>query len=131
GAEAIGVYVKDLKGGNKTFVRVIVIAAFSIGVMYALGALSVGLIMPEDALQGNYADALFEAFTYLGAYFGIGEGITHFVGLIMLLSGVGSLVLWSAAPVKILFSEIPEGIFGKWVSKTNNEGNPTNALILQ
>ncbi|CQR47883.1 Inner membrane transporter YgjI [Paraliobacillus sp. PM-2] len=131
GAEAIGVYVKDLKGGNKTFIRTIVIAAFSIGIMYALGSVAVGLIMPDEALQNNYSDALFEAFAILGAHFGIGEGITHFVGLIMLLSAVGSLVIWTAAPVKILFSEIPDGIFGKWVAKTNNEGNPTNALTLQ
>ncbi|NWO12331.1 MAG: amino acid permease [Virgibacillus sp.] len=131
GAEAIGVYVKDIKGGNKTFIRTIIIAAFSIGIMYALGSVAVGLIMPADALQDNYSDALFEAFAILGSHFGIGDGITRFVGLIMLLSAVGSLVIWTAAPVKILFSEIPEGIFGKWVAKTNHEGNPTNALTLQ
>ncbi|KNE18981.1 amino acid permease [Virgibacillus pantothenticus] len=131
GAEAIGVYVKDIKGGNKTFIRTIIIAAFSIGIMYALGSVAVGLIMPAEALQDNYSDALFEAFAILGSYFGIGDGITRFVGLIMLLSAVGSLVIWTAAPVKILFSEIPEGIFGKWVAKTNHEGNPTNALTLQ
>nr|WP_286168561.1 amino acid permease [Roseburia sp. 1XD42-34] len=131
GAEAIGVYVKDIKGGNKTFIRTIIISAFSIGIMYALGSVAVGLIMPAEALQDNYSDALFEAFVILGSYFGIGDGITRFVGLIMLLSAVGSLVIWTAAPVKILFSEIPEGIFGKWVAKTNHEGNPTNALTLQ
>ena len=32
---------------------------------------------------------------------------------------------------KVFFSEIPEGIFGKWIVKTNHEGNPTNALIVQ
>lgn len=131
GAEAIGVYVKDIKGGNKTFIRTIIIAAFSIGIMYALGSVAVGLIMPAGALQDNYSDALFEAFAILGSYFGIESGITRFVGLIMLLSAVGSLVIWTAAPVKILFSEIPEGIFGKWVARTNHEGNPTNALTLQ
>ena len=49
----------------------------------------------------------------------------------MLLASLGSLVLWTAAPVKVLFSEIPEGIFGKWVAKTDGEGNPVNALYLQ
>lgn len=131
GAEAIGVYVKDIHGGNKTFIRTIIIAAFSIGIMYALGSVAVGLIMPAEALQDNYSDALFEAFAILGSHFGIGDGINRFVGLIMMLSAIGSLVIWTAAPVKILFSEIPEGIFGKWVAKTNNEGNPTNALTLQ
>ena len=50
--------------------------------MYALGSVAVGLIMPAEALQDNYSDALFEAFAILGSYFGIGDGITRFVGLI-------------------------------------------------
>lgn len=132
GAEAVGVYVKDIKGGNRSFVKTLVIAAISIGVIYALGAAAVGLIMPAEQLQGNYSTALFDAFAILGSHFGIGSGVsTRIVGLIMLLSAVGSLVIWIAAPAKILFSEIPSGIFGKWISKTNDEGNPTNALILQ
>ena len=36
-----------------------------------------------------------------------------------------------AAPVKVFFSEIPDGVFGKWLVKTNEEGNPTNALLVQ
>lgn len=131
GAEAVGVYIKDIKGGNKAFMRTIVISAVSIGVIYALGAAAVGLILPKEVLQGNYSNALFEAFKILGSHFGIGNGITHVVGLIMFLSAIGSLVLWTAAPVKVLFSEIPEGIFGKWMVKKNEEGNPTNALLVQ
>ncbi|QQP70137.1 amino acid permease [Carnobacterium sp. CS13] len=131
GAEAVGVYVKDIKGGNKSFMKTIVVAALSIGVIYALGAVAVGMILPSETLQGNYSNALFDAFAILGSHFGITAGVTRTVGFIMLLSSVGSLVLWTAAPAKILFSEIPEGIFGKWVSKTNNEGNPTNALLVQ
>ncbi|MCJ0929912.1 amino acid permease [Virgibacillus halodenitrificans] len=132
GAEAVGVYVKDIKGGNKSFVKTLIIAAISIGVIYALGAAAVGLVLPAEQLQGNYSNALFDAFAVLGNHFGISSGVTtRIVGLIMLLSAAGSLVIWTAAPVKILFSEIPSGIFGKWVSKTNEEGNPTNALLLQ
>lgn len=132
GAEAVGVYVKDIKGGNKTFVKTLIISAISIGVIYALGAAAVGLVLPAEQLQGNYSNALFDAFAVLGNHFGISSGImTRIVGLIMLLSAAGSLVIWTAAPVKVLFSEIPSGIFGKWVSRTNEEGNPTNALILQ
>lgn len=131
GAEAVGVYVKDIKGGNKSFMKTIVMAALSIGVIYALGAVAVGMILPSETLQGNYSNALFDAFAILGNHYGITAGVTRTVGFIMLLSSVGSLVLWTAAPAKILFSEIPEGIFGKWISKTNEEGNPINALLAQ
>ena len=57
--------------------------------------------------------------------------MVRLVGVILFLGSLGSLALWTAAPVKVFFSEIPEGIFGKWIVKTNHEGNPTNALIVQ
>lgn len=131
GAESVGVYIKDVRGGNKTFVKTMLITTLSIGLIYCLGCVAVGLIVPQETLQNNYSNGLFAAFTILGSHFGIGNIITNIVGLIMLLSALGSLVLWTAAPVKVLFSEIPSGIFGKWITKTNQEGNPTNALLAQ
>lgn len=131
GAESVGVYVKDIKGGNKAFIRTMLITTIAIGALYCLGSLAVGLIVPESVLQNNYSNGLFDAFAILGSHLGISSGITNLVGLIMMLSALGSLVLWTAAPVKILFSEIPEGIFGKWVVKTNKEGNPTKGLLVQ
>ncbi|WP_311901730.1 amino acid permease [Enterococcus avium] len=60
-----------------------------------------------------------------------GQTSSILVGLILFIGSLGSLALWTAAPVKVFFSEIPEGVFGKWLVKTNEEGNPTNALIVQ
>lgn len=131
GAESIGVYIKDVKGGNKVFIRTMLISTVIIGVLYALGAVSVGLIVPRDTLTGNFSNGLFDSFAILASHYGIGNIITNIVGLIMLLASIGSLVLWTAAPVKVLFSEIPEGIFGKWVAKVDKQGNPVNALYLQ
>ena len=131
GAESIGVYIKDVKGGNKVFIRTMLISTMVIGGLYALGAVAVGLIVPSETLSGNFSNGLFDAFAILGGHYGIGNIITNLVGFIMLLASFGSLVLWTAAPVKVLFSEIPEGIFGKWVAKTDDKGNPNNALYLQ
>lgn len=131
GAESIGVYIKDVKGGNKTFVKGMLIATIVVGALYALGAVALGLVVPSETLQGNFSNGLFDAFRILGSHYGIGNIITNFVGFIMFLASLGSLVLWTAAPVKVLFSEIPDGIFGSWVAKTDKEGNPVNALYLQ
>ncbi|MEF9990653.1 MAG: amino acid permease [Romboutsia sp.] len=131
GAESIGVYIKDVKGGNKAFIKTMLISTVLIGTLYALGAVAVGIVVPSETLTGNFSNGLFDSFLILGSYYGIGNIITNIVGFIMLLASLGSLVLWTAAPVKVLFSEIPEGIFGSWVAKTDNEGNPTNALYLQ
>lgn len=131
GAESVGVYVKDVKGGNKSFIRTMLISTVAIGLIYSLGCVAVGLIVPKEVLANNYSNGMFDAFKILGAHYGIGNKITNIVGLTMMLAALGSLVIWTAAPVKILFSEIPDGIFGKWVAKTNHEGNPVNALYLQ
>lgn len=131
GAESIGVYIKDVKGGNKVFIRTMLISTLIIGGLYALGAVSVGLVVPSETLRGNFSNGLFDSFAILASYYGIGNIITNIVGFIMMLASIGSLVLWTAAPVKVLFSEIPEGIFGKWVAKTDDKGTPVNALYLQ
>ena len=131
GAESIGVYIKDVKGGNKSFVKTMVFASVFIGAIYALGCIAVGMIVPESVLSNNYSNGLFDAVSILGSHFGINYGIGNIVGLIMLLSGLGSLVLWTAAPAKVLFSEIPKGIFGEMISKTDKNGTPVNALWIQ
>ena len=132
GGESIGVYIKDVKGGNKTFIKVMVLSTIFVGLMYVLGSIAVGLVVPTAALQNNFANGIFDVFKILGTHFGIpGDIMVRLVGVILFLGSLGSLALWTAAPVKVFFSEIPEGIFGKWIVKTNHEGNPTNALIVQ
>lgn len=132
GGESIGVYIKDVKGGNKTFVKIMILSTIVVGLMYVLGAVAVGLIVPAEVLSGNFSNGIFDVFQILAAHFGIPNGvIVRLVGVILLLGNLGSLALWTAAPVKVFFSEIPEGVFGKWLVKTNDEGNPTNALFVQ
>ena len=132
GGESIGVYIKDVKGGNKTFVKIMVISTAVVGIMYALGAVAVGMIVPQETLSGNFSNGIFDVFKLLGSHFGIPDAVmVRLVGVILLLGNLGSLALWTAAPVKVFFSEIPEGVFGKWLVKTNHEGNPTNALVVQ
>ena len=132
GGESIGVYFKDVKGGNKTFVKTMIGATIIVGIMYILGAIAVGLVVPQSTLNGNFANGIFDIFKILGSNFNIPAEVTvRLVGLILFIGNLGSLALWTAAPVKVFFSEIPAGVFGKWLVKTNDEGNPTNALIVQ
>lgn len=132
GGESIGVYIKDTKGGNKTFVKTMIWSTIIVGLMYVLGGVAVGFIVPNHVLHGNFSNGIFDVFKILGASFNIpGPVMVRVVGLILFLGSLGSLALWTAAPVKVFFSEIPEGVFGKWLVKTNDEGNPTNALFVQ
>ena len=111
GGESIGVYIKDVKGGNKTFIKVMVLSTIFVGLMYVLGSIAVGLVVPTAGLQNNFANGIFDVFKILGTHFGIpGDIMVRLVGVILFLGSLGSLALWTAAPVKVFFSEIPEGI---------------------
>ncbi|ENZ4354293.1 hypothetical protein ACGL0L_004864, partial [Shigella sonnei] len=66
------------------------------------------------------------------AYFGLPEALMNrFVGLVSFTAMFGSLLMWTATPVKIFFSEIPEGIFGKKTVELNENGVPARAAWIQ
>lgn len=130
GSESIGVYINDLKGGSKAFVRTIILAGLTIGALYSLGLLFVNVFTPREEL--TYTSGIFQVFAGLGTHFGISaKFIYHFIGLVMLSSALGALMIWTSAPVKVFFSEIPEGIFGKETVKLNEHGIPVRATWIQ
>lgn len=130
GAEAVGVYINDLKGGVTAFVRVIVIAGLLIGGLYAVSSLLMTVFVPQGEL--TYADGVFQALGGLGAHFGVGPEIANrIVGVVMLAANLGSLLIWTSTPVKIFFSEIPDGIFGRKLVELNQHGIPWRAAWVQ
>lgn len=130
GAESIGVYVNDMKGGSKSFVKIIVIAGILIGVLYSVSSLMVGLFVPQADI--TYASGIFQVFEPLASYFGMNSSImTRVIAIVMLMSALGGLMVWTSAPVKVFFSEIPNDIFGENVVKLNEYGIPANATWIQ
>ena len=88
------------------------------------------MFTPRESL--TYTSGIFQVFAGLGTHFGISAKlIYHFIGLVMLSSALGALMIWTSAPVKVFFSEIPEGIFGKETVKLNEHGIPVRATWIQ
>ncbi|MFP1453380.1 hypothetical protein ACLB1N_29150 [Escherichia coli] len=54
--------------------------------------------------------------------------MNRFVGLVSFTAMFGSLLMWTATPVKIFFSEIPEGIFGKKTVELNESGSGARSV---
>lgn len=130
GSESIGVYVNDLKGGSKAFVRTIIVAGLVIGGLYSVGSLLVNVFITQQEL--TYTSGIFQVFASLGSHFGVNPRLVyHFIGLVMLSSSLGALMVWTSAPVKVFFSEIPEGIFGKKTVELNEHGIPVRATWIQ
>ncbi|MDO5719607.1 MAG: amino acid permease [Actinomycetaceae bacterium] len=130
GAESVGVYINDLKGGVTAFIRTIVTAGLLIGLLYAVSSILMTVFVPAGEL--TYSSGIFQTMGGLGAHFGLSaELVNRLVGVIMLAATLGSLLMWTATPVKIFFSEIPDGIFGKKLVELNDLGIPWRAAWLQ
>ncbi|HHQ4562886.1 amino acid permease [Aeromonas veronii] len=130
GAESVAVYVNDVKGGSKSFVKVIIIAGIFIGVLYSIASLLINVFVLSGTLK--YTGGSVQVFEGLAAYFGLPEILMNrFVGLVSFTAMFGSLLMWTATPVKIFFSEIPAGIFGKKTVELNENGVPARAAWIQ
>ncbi|MFE6970294.1 amino acid permease [Isoptericola sp. NPDC057653] len=130
GAESIGVYLNDLKGGVRAFVRTIVVSGIAIGLLYSLGTWLMGVFVEKDSV--SYSNGIFVTMQAAAGYFGLpGDAVVRVVGLIMLVATLGGLLIWTSAPVKIFFSEIPSGIFGRRVVALNEQGVPVAGAWIQ
>lgn len=130
GAETAAAYLKDVKGGQKAFIKVIIMAGVLIGAMYALGSLLVNVFVPREDL--TYAGGMVEIFTGMAQYFEVSTLVVgRFVGVILFIAMFGSMMMWTAAPVKIHFSEIPKGVYGEKTTELNEHGVPVRAAWWQ
>jgi amino acid transporter len=130
GAESIGVYLNDLKGGVKAFVRTIVIAGIAIGLVYSVGTWLMAVFVEKENV--SYGNGVFVTMAAAAEFFGLpGDVVTRVVGVIMLAATLGGLLIWTSAPVKIFFSEIPKGIFGPKVVALNEAGVPVRGAWIQ
>ncbi|WP_394145221.1 amino acid permease [Vibrio atypicus] len=130
GAESVAVYVNDVKGGSKSFVKVIIIAGIFIGALYSVASVLINVFVSSADLK--YTGGSVQVFEGLASFFGLPEILMNrFVGLVSFTAMFGSLLMWTATPVKIFFSEIPEGIFGKKTIELNENGVPARAAWVQ
>lgn len=130
GAETAAAYLNDVKGGQKSFIKVIIAAGVLIGSMYAVGSLLVNVFVAQDKL--SYSGGMVEIFTGMAQYFQISETLVgRFVGIILFIAMFGSMMMWTAAPVKIHFSEIPKGVYGEKTTELNEHGVPVRAAWWQ
>ena len=108
----------------------IVVAGIMIGGLYSVGSLLVNVFVAQEQL--SYASGIFQVFVGLGNHFGINQKlIHHFIGVVMLASALGALLVWTSAPVKVFFSEIPKDMFGEKTVALNRYGIPEKATWIQ
>lgn len=104
GAESVAVYVNDVKGGSKSFVKVIILAGIFIGVLYSVSSVLINVFVSSKELK--FTGGSVQVFHGMAAYFCLPEALMNrFVGLVSFTAMFGSLLMWTATPVKIFFSK--------------------------
>lgn len=127
GGQSLGVYVKDINGGKKAFTKAMIISVMVIGTCYIVGTLLASVFPPTGGLASGWANSFAKIFYFILSPMGVSpEVITKsayiIIGLIFFISSIGGLIIWTSAPVKVMFSEIAPGIFGSKLSKQNKNG---------
>lgn len=71
GAESVAVYVNDVKGGSKSFVKVIILAGIFIGVLYSVSSVLINVFVSSKELK--FTGGSVQVFHGMAAYFGLPE----------------------------------------------------------
>ena len=127
GGQSLGVYVKDVNGGRKAFTKAMIISVMVIGGCYIIGTLLSSVFPPTGGLASGWANSFEKIFHFILSPMGVADAtITRtayiIIGSIFFISSIGGLIIWTSAPVKVMFSEIAPGIFGSKLSKQNKNG---------
>ncbi|OKL51307.1 amino acid permease [Buchananella hordeovulneris] len=130
GAESVGVFLQDLRGGVRAFVRTIVVAGVLIGLLYAGASAMLTVFVPAGQLE--ISNGLFVALGAVAEHFGISAAVSYrVIGVVLLAATLSTILVWTATPVKVMFAEIPPGVFGPRLARLNSHGVPERAAWLQ
>ena len=129
GLEALAAYKRNIQGGERSFRIGVLLNVFIFSSVMILSAVLVSMVLPaEYAQELGLLSAIYAVFQQLN----FPVWWTNVIALFLLITTFcGSLMLWTAAPAKMLFVDAPKGIFGKKLSEVNHEGTPVNALKMQ
>lgn len=135
GIETMSAFIKDVKGGAKSFRFASVIGMSIVVALMVVGVVVLSATIEKaDINSWGIANSYYKVFPKilgLEENSTMGKVIIHLVGFITAVSGFGSMFFWTSGPAKVFFSEVPEGVMGKYLSKTDKNGIPTNALKVQ
>lgn len=128
GIEVAAFYIQDTKDPQRTFPRATFISAFTIIVIYVLGALAIAIVIPKEDLNlsAGMMQAMREFFTFIN--------IPWAIPLFALLSVVGGLALlntWIIGPSKGLLISAQNDDLPKFTQYTNANGSPVAILLMQ
>ncbi len=135
GIQGLGVFADDVKGGRKQFSRALCYGALINGTTAVFGMFVIS-VFPGDTLANSTPFTIGLMFYTIFGNMGVDKLLvfrisTILMGWTLFISGVGGLLIWTAAPVRTLFTDTDNGIFGSYLTKKNEYGVPYRGAWLQ
>ncbi len=147
GAQGLGVYVNKVEGGQKAFSRSMIIGVLLIGSLYVIGTLVTSVFATNTLGDNTFVTmglAMYWVIGHIALIFTDAASIQAanlsatvmfisniLIGWVMFIATIGGLLMWTAAPVRTFFSEIPNGVFSSGITKQNNQGTPVKGAWIQ
>ncbi len=136
GAQALGVYVDDIKGGQRTFIKGLISIIMVIGTMYVFGTILASVFPGNSLSNADYVTLGLMFYYVMGNVFGLSKETSFmisncYLGILYTITGCAGLILWSSAPVRALFTDTDTGVLGSYITKKNKNGVPYRGAWLQ
>lgn len=128
GLEVSAGYAGEVKNPQKNFPRAIMIAAIITFVMFMLGALSIGIVIPKEKI--SLVSGLMEAMRIYLAQYGLSWLLPLLAGLLV-IGAVAEVNSWIIGPIKALYTTSIHGNLPPFFQNLNKHGMPTHLLLLQ
>ncbi len=133
GAEIGGTYVNEINNPKRTLPKAILTATMFVALAYILGSIAVLLVAsPETIQEAGIKDSQYLVFKMLADQFGLnGDIIVKVYCGFLTIASSAAYILWMESPLRVIFSEVPEGTFPKVLTKKDDKGILKNALWIQ
>ena len=129
GAQLAANFISEMENPQKNYPKAIITAAAIIGVLYVIGSTALTMLLPPSKIQSS--TGILDALTRACELLGVPMVFVQVVAFGIALSVLGVLVLYIAQPTKMLFGFVEPGVFSERITKVNEHGIPTKAVIFQ
>ena len=129
GAQLAANFISEMENPQKNYPKAIITAAAIIGVLYVIGSTALTMLLPTSKIQSS--TGVLDALTRACELLGVPMVFVQVVAFGIALSVLGALVLYIAQPTKMLFGFVEPGVFSERITKVNEHGIPTKAVIFQ
>lgn len=128
GMETQAVHINDMSNPAKQFPRSVFVACIAIVVLYALGTLVIGLVIPTDNI--NLLQSLLVAYKALWSSFGLGW-LGNVIALFVMFGVMGQISALVTGPSAGLMAVAQSGYLPRSLQRVNDNGVNKSILYIE